>query len=457
MEEISAIEKALLSKTRLYARILSDETLTSEDRARFTQSQSDNAERISTLEATLTTAVPAEALTAIAAAIVPEDRTRLSDLPAAKEHAKALSAHQADIATLARLKYDSGDYAGASAYMKVALKLGTNGASSDAAAYSQVGESLLWGGLATFVLSGLKTWAVFVANRLAERIDSQSRGAAYNGSVDLRTILKSRVWLLHWAAFAFFLPDEEAAAAAPAENGDENAPVAFVSHQQCYFDFVFGNERLFNAVKLAAPHLLRYVAAAAVLVRRKRMVAHFEAALRQEAYRYEDVVTELVGDVISGSDAYSERADVFLRCERVMEDDYFLRAHKANFLENARIMLLDVYVKTSAAFSDEFLRKKLAFASREDAAQWVEKRNLPLAKEARETGEVVFSVQTSATSNYHQMIAKYRAMFYKTRTLGTSIAEIGHPAGEGANNAQMGGNNNNNGPKGGNNNKKMRK
>ena len=359
--------------------------------------------------------------------------------------------------------------------MKLALKLATNSAnnvSNDSAAYSQVSESLLWGSLATFVLSGLKTWAIFTALRLSERIDSQNRGV-YNGSIEPKTILKSRLWLLHWAVFAFFMPDEEVAPVeAPAAAAEEGADAATAAapaapapaaapaiHLPSFFDFVFGNDRLFNTVKLAAPHLLRYLAAGAVLIRRRKMIGYFEATLRQEAYRYSDVITEVADDVISGSDGYSDRKEVVLACEKVMDEDYFLRAHKSTFLENLRIMLLDVFVKTSVAFSDEFLMKKLAFATKEEAVQWVEKRNLPLNKEAKESGEVVFSVQVAATSNYLQMIAKYRSMFYKTKTLGTSIAEIGHPGGEAAgNNAQAGGNNNGNGngPKGGNG-KKMRK
>lgn len=343
--------------------------------------------------------------------------------------------------------------------MKLALKAAFNSVGSDASTPLSVNESLLWGALATFILAGCRAWAVFAANRLAERIDAQQRQIHHNTpmNVDFKGILKSRVWLLHWAAFAFFMSEKVSTDGDVTSGNDSENPVsANPRYSQSYYEFVTGGDRLFNAAKLSAPYLLRYAAAAAVLNRKKKC-AHFEAVLRQEAYRYKDIVTEMVGDVISGSDVYGSRKEVFAECEKVMGDDYFLRGHFENFKANARIMLLDVFVRTSSSFRSEMVREKLGFESVEEATEWVEKRNLPLTKEVV-GDDVIFAVQTSGTSNYLQTIAKYRAMFYRTKTLKASITEINGSSagaaggasgaastGAGDNNASAGeGNNSNN-------------
>lgn len=418
-------------------------------------------------------------LLALAATITVEDRTRLSENPLSKGYHKKLVAQHSNLVTLGRLRYDTGDYATAAALMTIAVKMAFEGGSPAAT------DNLLWGALASLALARSKAWAIFVANRIADRIDHQPRHAS-----NPKALLKSRLWLLHWALFAFFAVDLPVAPAkietekpssaeaektsaendvTSAEEGKtspeneanpaeaekplaeaETAQQTQIQHMPSYLDFVGGNDRLFNAAKLSAPYLLRYVAAAAVL-KRKRRAAALEAALRQEAHRYSDVITEVVGDIITGADGYAERKEVLGKCADVMAADYFLAPHSDAFCENARTMLLDVFIRTSQSFSAEFVRAKLGFETVEETLAWMEKRAfLPLAKETAEDGKVVFVVQvSSSSSNYLQTIAKYRSIFYKTKILGNSIAEIGHPGGEGTNNN----NNNNNNT----NNKKMRK
>lgn len=403
------------------------------------------------LESGIASAVSID-LDAVVSALTPDEQSKLSEVPQAKECYKKLAGQLNNIATLGRLRYDSGDYAAAAKYMKLAIKILFDG--SEAAASSAVShESLLWGSVAAFVLAKLRSWAVFAVSKLSERVEAQSRSAA--AAADPKTALKSRVWLLHWAVFAFFMdetvavpaavpvapavvPADVDAAAEPATaTADGEAPVAAAEpvvapaaapatqprYQLSYFEFVTGSERLFNAVKLSAPYLLRYVACAMILIKKKRS-GHFEAALRQEAYRYKDAITELCLDIISGADASPCRKQVFADCAALMEGDYFLAQHFAAFRENAREILLDLFIRTSQSFNTEFVAEKLGFETKEEAAEWVDKRNSPLLVKA-EGREGVYLVQTSGSSAYLQVIAKYRNLFYKTKTLKLSIAEIG--------------------------------
>jgi len=159
--------------------------------------------------------------------------------------------------------------------------------------------------------------------------------------------LASRLWLLHWGLFLFFPP-----------GGGKVGGMDLV-------DFVLSDTRYLTAIQNAAPHLLRYLAAAAVVRKRGRAGRsrdHFSSIVDaigagdckrifffvvflicfSKGVDYEDPITRFLTSLYHQVD-FEGAQDNLKQCEEVFDQDFFLsRAGlKAEFVENARLFLFE--------------------------------------------------------------------------------------------------------------------
>ncbi|XP_020406919.1 voltage-gated chloride channel superfamily isoform X6 [Zea mays] len=144
----------------------------------------------------------------------------------------------------AQFQFECGNYSGAADYLYQYGALCTN---------SERNVSALWGKLAAEIL--MQNWdlALEELNRLKEIIDSKNFSSPLNQ-------LQNRIWLMHWALFIFF-----------------------------------NHIRYLNAIQTNAHHLIRYLATAVVVNKRRRnMLKELIKVIQQEHHSYKDPVTEFL-------------------------------------------------------------------------------------------------------------------------------------------------------------------
>lgn len=147
--------------------------------------------------------------------------------------------------------------------------------------------------------------------------------------------LQSRTWLLHWSLFVYFQHPE----------GRTHLLELFLS------------TAYLNTIQTSCPWILRYLASAAILSRKSISSPTASASrtlrgalpaivkiLQMEAYQYEDPITkfltELYGDFdFDGAQRWLSEA------ESVLDNDFFLSEFKDEFLENARFIVSEAYIR----------------------------------------------------------------------------------------------------------------
>eukprot|EP00478_Filoreta_tenera_P001213 GABV01001227.1.p1 GENE.GABV01001227.1~~GABV01001227.1.p1 ORF type:complete len:186 (-),score=68.78 GABV01001227.1:46-603(-) len=117
--------------------------------------------------------------------------------------------------------------------------------------------------------------------------------------------LQHRVWLLHWSLYVYFNVD----------GGRKLFINAF-------------KDKFINAVQVAAPHLLRYVAAATMLdgnrARSTLIRNQIAEAINQERLTYADPVTEFIRALVVDADFEAARSNL-LASETIFDNDFFCR------------------------------------------------------------------------------------------------------------------------------------
>ncbi|KAL2483048.1 eukaryotic translation initiation factor 3E [Forsythia ovata] len=160
----------------------------------------------------------------------------------------------------AKFQFECGNYSGAADYLYRYRALSTN---------SERSLSALWGKLAAEIL--MQNWDIALEelNRLKEIIDSKSFSSPLNQ-------VQGRIWLMHWSLFIFFNHD--------------NGRTQIID--------LFNQDKYLNTIQTNAPHLLRYLATAFIVNKRRRpQFKDFIKVIQQEQYSYEDPITEFLACV----------------------------------------------------------------------------------------------------------------------------------------------------------------
>merc|ERR1719153_2143743 len=286
----------------------------------------------------------------------------------------------------AKVQYECGNYSGASEYLYFHRIL----VQSTDVNYLNG----MWGKLASEIL--MQNWdtALDDFNRLRQFIDESIFGSS------LQT-LQQRTWLIHWSLFVFFNHPK----------GRELIIEMFL-YQQPYL----------NALQTMCPHVLRYLATAVVINKNSRRAAMKDLVrvIQQENYTYKDPITEFLAHLYVDFD-FDAAQEKLAQCATVLENDFFLVACQNDFIENARLMIFELFCRIHQCISINMLAEKLNMTPK-DAERWIVNliRQAKLdAKIDSQQGHVVMGTQ--AVSPYQQLIEKTKTLSFRTQMLSINV------------------------------------
>ncbi|KAG6469115.1 eukaryotic translation initiation factor 3 subunit E-like [Zingiber officinale] len=298
----------------------------------------------------------------------------------------------------AKFQFECGNYSGAADYLYQYRALCTN---------SERSLSALWGKLAAEIL--MQNWDVALEelNRLKEIIDSKSFSSPLNQ-------LQNRIWLMHWSLFIFF--------------NHENGRNSIID--------LFFQDRYLNAIQTNAHHLLRYLATAVIVNKRRRnMLKELVKVIQQEQHCYKDPITELLESLYVNYD-FDEAQKKLKECEQVILNDPFLgkRVGDSNFatvplrdefLENTRLFIFETYCRIHRCIDISVLAEKLNLnMTYDESLAWITNliRNSKLeAKIDAALGTVTMPV---VHQNVHeQIIESMKNLNTRTYLLAKNIVE----------------------------------
>ncbi|VFQ72254.1 unnamed protein product [Cuscuta campestris] len=296
----------------------------------------------------------------------------------------------------AKFQFECGNYSGAADYLYQYQALCTN---------SDRMLSALWGKLAAEIL--MQNWDIALEelNRLKEIIDSKSF------SVPLHQV-QSRIWLMHWSLFIFF--------------NHENGRSLIID--------LFNQDKYLNAIQTNAPHLLRYLATAFIVNKRRRpQFKDFIKVIQPDQYSQADPITEFLACVYVNYD-FDAAQQKMKECEEVIVNDPFLgkRVEEGNystvplrdeFLENARLFIFETYCRIHRRIDMGVLAEKLNL-NYEDSERWILSliRTSKLdAKIDSKTGAVL--MEPTQPNVYEQLIDHTKALSGRTYKLVSQLLE----------------------------------
>eukprot|EP00160_Parvularia_atlantis_P014252 Unigene3433_Nuclearia_a/m.10518 Unigene3433_Nuclearia_a/g.10518 ORF Unigene3433_Nuclearia_a/g.10518 Unigene3433_Nuclearia_a/m.10518 type:complete len:480 (-) Unigene3433_Nuclearia_a:17-1456(-) len=249
--------------------------------------------------------------------------------------------------------------------------------------------SALWGKLATEIL--VQNWDDAVEDLGSLRLAIDSRQTV----VPPLTTLQQRSWLLTWSLFVHFNHAK----------GRESLVDMFLhpNHKQ--------------TIQTTCPHLLRYLAAAVIMTkRRKDILRELVAMIQQESHTYRDPIVDFVQCLYI--DFNFDAAQQKLReCSEVFSMDFFLEPFLDEFIDNARLFIFETYCKIHQKIDISMLADKLTMPQ-DEAEKWIVNliRNAQLdAKIDTATNSVIMGQHSQ--SIYQQVIEKTKNLSFRTQVL----------------------------------------
>ncbi|XP_044469053.1 eukaryotic translation initiation factor 3 subunit E-like isoform X2 [Mangifera indica] len=297
----------------------------------------------------------------------------------------------------AKFQFECGNYSAAADYLYQYRALCTN---------SERRLSALWGKLAAEIL--MQNWDIAheELNQLKEKVDDSKN------FLSPLSQMQSRIWLMHWNLFIFFNHD--------------NGRMQIID--------LFNQDKYLNAIQTNAPHLLRYLATAFIVNKRRRpQFKDFIKVIQQEQYSYKDPITEFLACVYVNYD-FDGAQKKMRECEEVILNDPFLgkRLEEGNFstvplrdefLENARLCIFETYCRIHQRIDMGVLAEKLNL-NYEEAERWIVNliRSSKLdAKIDTKTGTVI--IEPSHPNVYEQLIDHTKALSGRTYKLVSQLME----------------------------------
>ncbi|XP_072994661.1 eukaryotic translation initiation factor 3 subunit E [Typha latifolia] len=296
----------------------------------------------------------------------------------------------------AKFQFECGNYSAAADYLYQYRGLCLN---------SDRSLSALWGKLAAEIL--MQNWDVALEelNRLKEIIDSKNFASPLNQ-------LQNRIWLMHWSLFIFF--------------NHENGRNGIID--------LFFQDRYLNAIQTNAHHLLRYVATAVIINKRRRnMLKELIKVIQQEQQCYKDPITEFIECLYVNYDF--EGAQQKLReCEQVILNDPFLGKHvedsnfstvpmRDEFLENARLFIFETYCRIHQCIDISMLAEKLNM-NYDEAEMWIMNLVRSSKLEAKiDSASGTLIMGTNRINVHEQIIESLKNLNMRTYMLAKNIVE----------------------------------
>jgi len=233
-------------------------------------------------------------------------------------------------------------------------------------------------------------------NKLKDAIDNQTFAAPL-------AQLQQRTWLLHWSLFVFW------------------------NHESGRNDLIdlFMLPPYMSAIQINAPHLLRYLAFAVLVQRRRRnAMKDLIKVIQQESYEYSDPITQFLEDLFVHYD-FDGAQHKLMECETVIENDFFLTAFRDEFMESARLFIFEIYCRIHQCIDIKMLAERLNM-NQEAAEKWIANliRNVRLnAKIDSQSGTVVMGSQSQSV--HEQIIDKAKQLSVRTFMLANTVVGSG--------------------------------
>jgi len=185
-------------------------------------------------------------------------------------------------------------------------------------------------------------WGKLVCDSLIGNFDEAAKGVAAlraEQQPPVPVTVVARSWLLHHSLFTYFKrPD--------------------ASH--LFLDDVidFSTYMYANTIEVNSPHLIRYLAAAAILNRKRRsFLKRVIKIMEQEAYNHEDQFAKFLMAI--GESDFERANDVIKTLAAEAEEDYFLADMKEELVNSAQMMVFDDYLKIHKTVSIPAVAEKL--------------------------------------------------------------------------------------------------
>ncbi|KAI8851172.1 eIF3 subunit 6 N terminal domain-containing protein [Chytridium lagenaria] len=281
-----------------------------------------------------------------------------------------------------RVRYSVGDYSGSADMLYHFRILSTD---------FDLNLNALWGKLAAEILTQNWESAMDELNKLRELIDKVSVSNTHQ--------LQQRTWLIHWSLFVFF-----------------NHPKG----RDAIIDLFF-QPHYINSIQMACPWILRYLTTAVIINKRRRsFLKDLIKVIEQESTTYRDPITEFIECLYINFD-FDGAQKKLQECDAVLNNDFFLVATRADFIENARLFIFETYCRIHQCIDIKGLSEKLNL-DEEEGEKWIVNLIRGARMDAKidaETNTVIMGTQH--TTIYQQVIERTRALSFRTSLLSSNI------------------------------------
>jgi len=276
-----------------------------------------------------------------------ESESEESVVLSAKSLSKTFHVNFAAMMTLyryMRFLYNTGDYEGALKLQQKFMEL----EKYFAADLAKIKGKVLWGKLACDILLGHTEVGFTDIENIRVYINSLEREEPK--TVSHLQLLRLRVWLLHWSLFVFMR--------SPVQEGKDKVVELF-----SYTTYM-------NAIQTEAPHLLRYFVVAVVTNKRKqRLMEGVARNIRQNSYMYTDCLTSFIHHM-NYADFDGALAALTDCREKLFPNDMILKGFEEEFVQCARLLLFEKFVRVHRRIDVPTLANKLGLSEKE-VEQWV--------------------------------------------------------------------------------------
>jgi translation initiation factor 3 subunit E len=210
--------------------------------------------------------------------------------------------------------------------------------------------------------------------------------------------LQQRAWLLHWTLFVCF-------------DHEQNRP---------YLLDLFLQDKYLNTIQVACPHLLRYLVAAAIAnkTRRRNLLSELAQIVDAEQHTFRDPVTEFLRLLLVEFDFDGAQRSL-KECERLCAADFFLSVILADFMEGARTLLLETYLKIHTCVSLSAVTQR--FEQSTEQIQTLIASMQDRLPATIDTAADQIQIGNSAQSVYQQVLDKAKPLVARTQALAVAL------------------------------------
>ena len=146
--------------------------------------------------------------------------------------------------------------------------------------------------------------------------------------------LNARAWILHWSLFMFF------------SNIEKTKSFIDLTQESSYE----------ITMEVLCRHLLRYLLAALLLNHKKDTLRVVSEFVKKTGHKYADNFTEFI-QILTQTFAFDQLPGVLEKLKQDCDKDYFLHPYADTVINEAKILIVNVYAKVYSAINVEYMSK----------------------------------------------------------------------------------------------------